>query len=69
MPFNGDTASQLEEEIMLGKIKFREPEWISIGEPGMETYVHLSYMYVLVITCHITCRNVTKAIIASHNLS
>lgn len=36
MPFNGDTASRLETEIMLGEIKFREPEWISIGEPAKE---------------------------------
>ena len=47
MPFNGDTASRLETEIMLGEIKFREPEWISIGEPGMETYVHLLSIYLI----------------------
>ena len=53
MPFNGDTASQLEIEIMLGEIKFKEPEWISIGEPGMDMYVHLLSIYILyVCTSH-----------------
>ena len=34
MPFSGDNASQLEEQVLNGELKFKEPEWISISEGG-----------------------------------
>ena len=34
MPFNAETAPQLEEQILTGTLKFREPEWISISDGG-----------------------------------
>ena len=35
MPFNADTAAQLEEQILVGDLKFQEPEWMTISEGGL----------------------------------
>ncbi len=40
MPFNGETAAHLEESIMSGHIKFKEPEWISIANQGVLLHVY-----------------------------
>jgi serine/threonine kinase 33 len=34
MPFKGETASQLEDQIMSGELGFKEVEWITISDGG-----------------------------------
>lgn len=39
MPFNGETAVQLEEHILSGTLKFQEPEWVDISDGGKCVYI------------------------------
>ena len=52
MPFNGDTAAHLEESIMSGHIKFKEPEWISIADQGALLHVYNTYPSLSVCVCN-----------------
>ena len=45
MPFNAETAPQLEEQILTGTLKFREPEWISISDGGERERGRVEDMY------------------------